>query len=117
MQGEMQTRRDFMVAGAALAAGGSLGRIASAESKKSFRLSYIVGACMYGTKPLAEILPEVRKCGAESVEFWSRPHGNQREQVEELGVDVVRDLLKKNRVRMGSMTCLKYGVFGMQTEM
>jgi sugar phosphate isomerase/epimerase len=114
---DMQTRRDFIASGAALAAGGTLEAVARAESKKTFRLSYIVGACMYGTKPLAEILPEVRKCGAESVEFWARPHGNQREQVDKLGVDVVRDLLRKNRVRMGSMTCFKYGVFGMQPEM
>ena len=41
MQGEMQTRRDFIAAGAALAAGGTLEAVVSAESKKSFRLSYI----------------------------------------------------------------------------
>ena len=72
---------------------------------------------MYGTKPLAEILPEVRKCGAETVEFWARPHGNQREQVDKLGVEAVQALLKKKKVRLGCMTCFKYGVFGMQPEM
>ena len=65
----------------------------------------------------AEILPEVRKTGAEAVEFWARPHGNQREQVDKLGVAAVRDLLTKNKVRMVSLTCFKYGIFGMQPEM
>jgi len=117
MHGEMQTRRDFIAGAGALAAGATLAGAVEAESKKKFRLKYIVGAAMYGTKPLAEILPEVRKTGAEAVEFWARPHGNQREQVDKLGVEAVRELLKKNRVRMGSLTCFKYGIFGMQPEM
>jgi sugar phosphate isomerase/epimerase len=117
MRGELQTRRDFITGATALAAGATLAGVATAESKPKFRLKYIVGAAMYGTKPLAEILPEVRKTGAEAVEFWARPHGNQREQVDKLGVEAVRDLLKKNRVRMGSLTCFKYGIFGMQPEM
>ena len=117
MSHHRQTRREFVTGAAALAAGTTFGRLTQAESKKKFRLNYIVGACMYGTKPLAEILPEVRKCGASTVEFWARPHGNQREQVDELGVGAVQELLKKNKVRLGSMTCFKYGVFGMQPEM
>ena len=117
MQVETQTRRKFLAGAGALAAGATLGGMAAAESKEKFRIRYIVGACMYGTKPLAEILPEVRKCGAETVEFWARPHGNQREQVDKLGVEAVQALLKKNKVRLGSMTCFKYGVFGMQPEM
>lgn len=117
MQSEMPTRRDFIAGAGALAAGATLGGVVAAESKKKFRIRYIVGACMYGTKPLAEILPEVRKCGAETVEFWAKPHGSQREQVDELGIEAVQTLLKKNNVRLGSMTCFKYGVFGMQQEM
>jgi len=117
MRGELQTRRDFIAGAAALAAGTTWAGVTEAEAKKKFRLKYIVGAAMYGTKPLAEILPEVRKTGAEAVEFWARPHGNQREQVDELGVEAVRELLKKNRVRMGSLTCFRYGIFGMQPEM
>ena len=117
MHTEMQTRRDFIAAAGAVAAAAPFAGVTEAGSKGNFRLKYIVGAAMYGTKPLAEILPEVRKTGAEAVEFWARPHGNQREQVDKLGVEAVRDLLKKNRVLMGSLTCFKYGIFGMQPEM
>ena len=117
MQSEMRTRREFLAAGAAIAAGSSGPSLVTAESKKQFHLTYIVGACMYGTKPLAEILPEVHKCGAETVEFWARPHGNQRELVDELGVDAVAELLKKNNVKLGSFTSFKFGLFGMQPEM
>ena len=60
MQVETQTRREFLAGTGALAAGATLGGVAAAESKEKFRIRYIVGACMYGTKPLAEILPEGR---------------------------------------------------------
>ena len=50
-----------------------------------FGLRYVLASCMYGTLPLAEILPEVGKIGSGHVDIWPRVHGNQREQVEEMG--------------------------------
>jgi len=105
-------RRDFLAAAVAATAGGPL-----IAAPKKFRLNYIVASCMYGTKPLAEIVPEVSKTGAGHIELWARPHGSQREQLDELGVEAVAELLEKHRVRLGSMTCFKYGIFGMQQEM
>ena len=40
---------------------------------------------MYGELPLAKILPDVPKTGAEWIDLWPRRHGNQREQVAEMG--------------------------------
>lgn len=90
--------------------------ITAAEGDE-FRLRYIVASCMYGTSPLAEILPEVRKTDAEHIEIWAKRHGNQREQIDELGVEQTRELLNEHDVKLGSFTCFKYGIFNMQDEM
>lgn len=87
------------------------------DDEPPFRLRYIVASAMYGTSPLSEIVPEVRRCGAEFIEIWAQPHGNQREQIDELGVAATRRLFEKHDVQLGSFTCFKYGLFHMQPEM
>ena len=116
MPAQQMTRREFgklALAGTLAASAGPL----NAESKKQFHLTYIVASCMYGKFDLATIFNEVPKTGAQYVEFWANPHGNQREQLQEMGTDKVAELLKKHNVKLGSFTCFKYGVFGMQPEM
>src|SRR5262245_57139948 len=54
--------------------------------KQAWQPRYVVASCMYGEAPLAEILPEIAKTTAQYVDLWPRPHGNQREQLDELGV-------------------------------
>lgn len=88
-----------------------------ADDKDSFQLSYIVASAMYGKTPLAELVPEIRKTGADSIEIWAQPHGNQREQIDEMGEEAFLNLLKDNKVQLGSFTCFKYGIFNMQPEM
>lgn len=120
-------RRDFCRT--TLAAGSSLMTVASfcaAEQKSAlstsadeaaFSLNYIVASSMYGKAPLSEILPEVHRTGAKYLEIWANPHGNQREQIDEIGEDAVAELLQKHNVQLGSLTCFKYGIFKMQPEM
>lgn len=111
-------RRDFgRTCLAAAALGVAPAAATRAEDPSAFRLNYIVASCLYGTAPLAEILPEVRKTGAEFIELWARPHGSQREQLDELGVEACAALLQQHQVRLGSCTCFKVGLFGMQPEM
>ncbi len=114
------TRRDFNSLVAAGLSAGVMGGVVPelrADDAEGFQLRYIVASCMYGTAPLAEIVPEVPKCGATHIELWAEPHGNQREQFEEMGVEAFRALLDEHGVSLGSFTCFKYGIFGMQGEM
>jgi sugar phosphate isomerase/epimerase len=117
MHDTLISRRQFntRLAGCLAACGGTAMARGAADSV--FRLRYIVASAMYGKAPLVEILPEVRKCGAEHIEIWAERHGNQREQIEELGVDKTRQLFEKHDVKLGSFTCFKYGIFNMQREM
>ena len=78
--------------------------------------SYLLSSALYGNAPLADILPEVAKTGAASIDLWPRPHGGQREEVDTLGVDTVADLLKKHRVRLGGIACYRPGAFKLASE-
>jgi len=54
------TRRQFAAATTISVAGALSRRRALAEPVSGFRLNYILASPMYGTTPLAEVLPEVK---------------------------------------------------------
>lgn len=118
----MLNRREFtnnlIAAGVACVPAAHLLRqpVQAAETN-TFRLNYMLASAMYGKMPLADILPEVKKTGAEYIEIWAERHGNQREQIDQMGAEAFLDLLKQNDVKLGSLTCFKYGIFNMQDEM
>ena len=88
-----------------------------AASGSAARLRYILGSCMYGTAPLEKILPEAERTGAEHIDIWPRPHGNQREQIERMGVDRFAEMLEKHNVKLGILTHYDLGPFKLQDEM
>lgn len=110
------TRREFH---AAVAAMGFACEARGGEPQEvpPFALQYIVASSMYGKLPLTELLPQVKACGAEYVEIWAEPHGNQREQIDEMGTSAFAALLAEHQVRLGSFTCFRHGIFQMQSEM
>lgn len=85
-------------------------------SEKSFELNYILASCMYGTLPLAEIVPEVKKIGAKRIDIWPRVHGDQREQVAAMGNDAFAELLATHGVGLGISTRFDLGPFGLEEE-
>ena len=86
-------------------------------SEKPFELDYILASCMYGTLPLAEIVPEVKRIGSERIDIWPRVHGNQREQVESMGNAAFAALLATHGVGLGISTRFDLGPFGLEEEM
>jgi sugar phosphate isomerase/epimerase len=82
-----------------------------------FQFKYMVGSCMYGYLYLGEILPEVAKCGAAHLDIWPKSHGNQREQLADMGEPLFASLLQKHNVSLGCITQYKLGPFGLQNEM
>ena len=110
------SRRQFLGAVAATATATAL------AARPKFRLNYILSSSMYGRLPLKEILPEVTKTGADTIDIWPRVHGNQREQIEEMGHEAFAKLLRshktsKGALRMGCITRYDLGPFGLQKEM
>ena len=72
---------------------------------------------MYGEMPLDVILPEVAKTGCEAIDIWCRVHGNQREQIAEMGDEAFTALLQRYQVKLGVSTRYPLGPTGLQEEM
>ena len=117
MKSHPQSRREFLktsaATGAAALAGGNL---ALGDDQKR-KPKYILGSCMYGYTKLAEIVPEVKKVGASAIDIWPKVHGDQREQLDEMGEEKFAGLLKSRGITLGCITQYKLGPFGIQNEM
>ncbi len=118
MQPPLLTRRSFCAA-SAVVVGSAITPPTAADAAESvpFQLKYILGSCMYGYQYIGEILPEVRKTGATALDVWPKVHGNQREQLTDLGEEKFAAMLKQHDVTLGCLTQYKLGPFGLQDEM
>ncbi len=107
------SRRQFGQATAASLASASLTHAADGAN---FKPRYLLGSCLYGYEPIESILPQVSKAGASAIDIWPMKHGNQREQLDEMGEEKFSELLKKHNVRLGCITQYKLGCFGLKEE-
>lgn len=89
-------------------------RVAAAEG---FTIRYVLSSALYGDLPLDEVLGEVKKSGAESVDIWRKVHATHREQITEMGDEAFQALLKKHGVPMSISTCYPLGPFKQDDEM
>lgn len=89
----------------------------SGATQNEFTLNYLFPTCLYGYMDLQTILPEVKKTGATSIDIWPMIHGNQREQLDEMGEDNFKRLLKKHKLKLGSITQYKLGPYHLTEEM
>jgi len=110
----MIPRRQFIQS---VAAAATLPWVANAARGEPLRLRYILASALYGTMPLDLILPEVAQVGCESIDIWCRVHGNQREQITEMGDAAFKALLAKHRVKLGVSTRYPLGPTGLGDEM
>lgn len=108
------TRRQILVSGAVSATAASA---LWARGETDFQLKYMLGSCLYGYADVAEILPEVKKAGATAIDLWPKVHGNQREQLDELGEEKFIALLRKHGVSVGCITQYPLGPFRLRSEM
>ena len=110
----MIPRRRFL---RSLSAAATLSCVARASAREPFRLRYVLASALFGEMPLEEILPEVAKTGSESIDIWCRVHGNQREQITQMGDDAFSALLARHRVKLGVSTRYPLGPTGLGEEM
>lgn len=108
-------RRQFLATSAAATSLLAIPDITLAAPK--LKPKYILGSCMYGYTAVEEIVPEVRKTGATALDIWPKVHGNQREQLDEMGEEKFAALLRQHNVTLGCITQYKLGPFGLQEEM
>ena len=88
----------------------------AAEAQTSFSLRYCLPSSVFGCTPIEEILPVVRQTGAEGIDLWTKPHADQREQVDAMGPERFAELLRKHDARVGMTTRYDLGPFGLSGE-
>jgi sugar phosphate isomerase/epimerase len=88
----------------------------NASTEESFALKYMLASCMYGYMYVGEILPEVAKCGGMHLDLWPKKHGNQREQLTDLGEVKFAEMLTKHSVSLGCITQYALGPFRLTKE-
>lgn len=110
-------RRQMCQILAAGTAAACLPRTLMAADSSKFCLKYALASSMYGKLPLAEVVGEVHKIGAEWIDLWPMGHANQREQMEEMGHDEFGKVLKKHDVKLGMTTRYDLGPFGLDDEL
>lgn len=76
----------------------------------------MLASSMYGSLPLGDILPEVKKGGAGGIELWPRKHGTQREELDKLGHEKFAAMLKEHEVAFGGTTRYDLGPFKLAEE-
>lgn len=115
------SRRGFHSASLAAVASMQFCQSASADPQDdgdgAFRFRYMLASCMYGYETLGKILPEIAATGAEAIDLWPKVHGNQWEQMKEMGEARFAELLKKHHTKLGCLTHYKLGPFGLQEAM
>jgi len=111
------SRREFIASVAGTTAAALSLPSKADEPSDGFQLRYILASAMYGYGELAEILPEVKKTGAATIDIWPKAHGNQREQIEKMGHERFAELLKGHDVRLGCSSCYILGPYRLQDEM
>ena len=111
-------RRKFLQSLAATSAVPTLAATAKTlAASELLKLRYVLSSALYGEMPLDEILPEVAKSGCEAIDIWCKVHGNQREQIAEMGDDAFAALMKKFGVTLGVSTRYPLGPLKLQEEM
>jgi sugar phosphate isomerase/epimerase len=111
------SRRAFLQATGISAAGiAGGGVVRAAVPAGGWRPQWILSSALYGNFPLAEIVPEAAKTGADMINLWPKPHGTQREEVDSLGEATVSKMLAAAGVRLGGIACYNVGAFQLAAE-
>ncbi|MDI1311842.1 TIM barrel protein [Prosthecobacter sp.] len=106
----MSNRRRFLQSLSALAVAPSF------AAEPPWKLNYMLASAMYGSLPLAEILPEVKKTGATAIELWPKKHGTQREEMDAIGHEKFAAMLKEQGLSFGGSTRYDLGPFKLTDE-
>ena len=85
-------------------------------AEKPWKLNYMLASSMYGSLPLADILPEVKKTGATAIELWPKKHGTQREELDAIGHEKFAAMLKEHGIGFGGTTRYDLGPFKLTDE-
>lgn len=103
----MNRRRFIQLGSAGIAAG--ITRAAEPQPA-GWRPRYVLSTSIYGNLPVADLAAEVKTAGCDGLDVWAGRWGNQREQVEAMGLDAFRAVLARHGTRVACFTCMDTGM-------
>lgn len=86
------------------------------SSNDAFSFRYLLGSSLYGYASIESILREAPKLECASIDLWPRVHGDQREQLDDMGEEAFQRMLAQHRMLLGCITQYKLGPFGLADE-
>jgi sugar phosphate isomerase/epimerase len=78
---------------------------------------WMLASSLYGYTTLTDVLDQVRPTGATAIDLWPKVHGNQREQLDEIGEAAFRQHLSQRDIQLGCITQFPLGPFNLRAEM
>ena len=119
----MTTRRDFLHASSIAAIfAGTMSQSSSLfahwqAASVTKAPKHLLSSSLFGYSRLEEILPIAKRLGINSLDLWPKVHGNQREQLAEMGEDQFVELLSSYECTLACLTQYPLGPFGLADEM
>ncbi|MDF1753477.1 MAG: TIM barrel protein [Verrucomicrobiales bacterium] len=110
-------RRDCLKSIAAAGTASSIPQILQAAEGEKFKIDYVLATALYGDMKLSEILPEVEHTGSIGIDIWGKPHGTQREEIDQMGIEAFGEMLAETGTKVVASTRYPLGCFGLQPEM
>jgi sugar phosphate isomerase/epimerase len=89
----------------------------SFETKDNQQPKHLLSTSLFGYSALNEILPIAKQIGIQSLDVWPKVHGNQREQLTQMGESKFSELLSAYDCKLGCLTQYPLGPFGLDQEM
>ncbi len=111
------TTASLLVGPATTSLGTCLEQPLSMPNKSGWKPRYMLASSLYGYTALSEVVDQVQPSGAMAIDLWPKVHGNQREQLTEMGVDTFASLLQQRELGLGCLTQFPLGPFGLRDEM
>ena len=94
-----------------------LGGVRAAERSEAFGIDYVLASALYGDLPLDEVVPELARAGVLGLDIWGKPHGTQREELDQMGTESFAELLREHGAKLHVSTRYPLGPFGLRDEM
>ncbi|MFZ5828639.1 MAG: sugar phosphate isomerase/epimerase family protein [Planctomycetota bacterium] len=87
------------------------------QAAEPFRLRYVLASSMFGKATLAEVAAAANRLKMPLLDLWPMPHADQRNQLDEMGIDAFRELMAKQKVGLAMTSRYDLGPFALADEL
>lgn len=105
------------IAAASLASNSAASLQANETVSQQSAPRHLLSSSLFGYSNLSDILPVAKRLGIQAIDVWPKVHGNQREQLTQMGEAKFAELLASHECKLECLTQYPLGPFGLGEEM